>query len=154
MGAKQLDATAHDGLLIVSSELAGQLQKAGLTGFQFLPVRGRSRRAPHDSFCHLAISTVWPRLHPSSQFVTEDLCPACGRGGHFDVHPTGTKLIYEALPPVPTDFGVTWEYFGTWTLVAPSGRRPVGGAQFVIVSERARAPRLRLCGVAISRLSL
>jgi hypothetical protein len=144
MGAKQLDATAHDGLIIVSRELAQRFESSDLTGFQTLPVRGRSPKAPHDSFRVVTISTVWPRLHESSRLTTEELCPVCARAGHFDAYRTGTQLVYAAPPPLPTDFGLTWEYFGTWNMVARSGRRPVGGQQFVIVSARARAVLLSL----------
>jgi len=139
MGTKQLDVTAHDGLIIVARELAGRFEAAGLTGFTSLPVRGRSPKAPHDAFRHIAISTVWPPLHQSSRVATEELCSVCRRAGHFDIHPTGTQLVYSAPPPAATDFGRTWEYFGTWHLAARPGRPPVGGQQFVIVSEQARA---------------
>jgi hypothetical protein len=139
MGAKQLDVTAHDGLIIVARELAERFEAAGLTGFTSSPVHGRSPKAPHGSFRHVAISYVWPPSDESSRLATEDPCPVCRRAGHFDIHPTGTQLVYSAVPPAATDFGHTWEYFGTWHLVARAGRRPVGGQQFVIVSERARA---------------
>ena len=135
MGTKQLDVTAHDGLIIVARDVAERFEGAGLTGFKSLPVRGRSPKAPHDSFRYMAISSVWPPLHESSRLATEDLCSVCGRAGHFDIHPTGTKLVYSAAPPSATDFGLTWEYFGTWHLVARAGRRPVGGQQ---VAEKAR----------------
>jgi hypothetical protein len=138
MGAKQLDTTAHDGLLIVSRELAGSFESAGLTGFQALAVQGRSGKAHHASFRYLAVSTIWPPMHGSSRYKTEDLCVLCGRAGHFD-DPAGTRLVYAAPPPAATDFGLTWEYFGTWRLVARRGRRPVGGAQLVLISERARS---------------
>lgn len=139
MGAKQLDVTAHDGMMIVARDLAERFEAVGLTGFKPLPVRGRSPKAPHDSFRYVAISYVWPRLHESSRLATEDVCPVCGRAGHFDIHPTGTQPVYSSTPSAATDFGLTWEYFGTWRSPARAGRRPVGGQQFVIVSEPARA---------------
>jgi len=138
MGKKALDATAHDGLLIVARELCAILTESRLTGFRAQPVEGRSPRARHEDFRWLEVLGRWPKLHRDSRLVTEDQCPECSRSGHFDVYPTGTRLVYDAPPSETPDFGLTWEYFGTWQIVVRAGHQPVGGHRRVIVSSRAK----------------
>ena len=138
MGKKPLDLTAHDGHVVLTRALADELQAAGFTGFHIQPVIGRSPRIHADAFRWLQITFVWPRLAPSSHLAVEDLCPVCERAGHFDVYPSGTQLVYSMVGGTPPDFGLTWECFGVWRVRAAAGRRPVGGAQYILVSDRAR----------------
>jgi hypothetical protein len=139
MGRKQLDATAHEELLVASVAVADTFDRLGLLGLRRMPVVGRSTRVDAAQFVWLEVTTTWPPLAQDSRYVTEELCPHCGRAGHFDVYPTGTQLIYDRAPIADTDFARTWEYWGTWKTVTRRGLRPVGGSQAVLVSERARA---------------
>jgi hypothetical protein len=140
MGKKPLDHSAHDGQLVTTRELVDAMIGAGLTGFVARSVTRRSSVLPDARFAWLDVTVEWPRLEPSSRVTIEDLCPRCQRGGHFDVlHGGETQLVYDRVPPDAADLNATWEYFGSWRPPAAMARKvPVGGARYVIVSERAR----------------
>ena len=138
MGRKALDATAHDDQIVVSRELANGIREAGLSGAAFLDVSPRLGRPSSDRFRWLHIAGVWPPFSPSSTVVTDDLCPTCGRAGHYDTPERVTELRYDAYPQNASDFNRTWEYFGVWRLPRQSSQQPVGGASLTIVSQRVR----------------
>jgi hypothetical protein len=71
--------------------------------------------------------------------ATEDVCPTCGRAGHYSdaIHPE--TLVYEKAPQTAHDFNQTWEYFGNWQQVRNmSNSSLVGGCRGVIVSQTVR----------------
>lgn len=139
MGKKIVDCTAHDGRLITTREFADALGAAGSSGFTEQPVRSRGSDRPHPGFVWLDVTAEWPPLAPSSHLEREDPCPRCGRAGHFDVAGGHTRLVSRDVPDTACDFNVTWEYFGVWrTAMTAANRLPVGGAQYFIVSARAR----------------
>jgi hypothetical protein len=140
MGKKHLDATARDGLLVVSAGVADAIGDAALTGVELLPVRSRSPRYPTEGHRWLRIDSVLPRLAPSSVVQVSDPCPRCGRSGRYDSLDHATELRYEDLRDA-CDFNLTWEYWGVWNGPLPADR--VGGAQAPVVSERVRQCFLR-----------
>jgi len=138
MGKKKLDQTAHDGFTIISQDLSQQLSQTDLTGYSIEAVRHKTQSAQISTrFAWLHVSNVWPKLDERSVLQLEDLCQQCGRAGHFDTYSRLTKLWYDHAPENANDFNQTWEYFGVWR--APGKSAPnVGGAQWIIVSQRAR----------------
>jgi hypothetical protein len=139
MGKKIIDCTAHDGCLVTTRRFADALGEAGATGCVARPVRSRGSERPDPEFVWLDVTTEWPPLTPASRLEHEDVCPQCGRAGHFDVAGGGTKLVSQAVPATACDFNATWEYFGVWrTSMTAQKREPVGGARYVIVSAKAR----------------
>jgi hypothetical protein len=139
MGKKIVDITAHDGHLITTRRFADVLAAAGASGFTEQPVRSRGSDRPDPGFLWLDITAERPPLAPSSRLEREDPCPRCRRAGHFDVAGGGTRLVSRDVVDTACDFNVTWEYFGVWrTAMTAAKRMPVGGARWVIVSERAR----------------
>lgn len=137
MGRKHLDATAHDGLLVVSAALAHAIQEDELAGVAIEPVRSRSARYPTDRHRWLMVTSELPPCREDSILARDDVCPACGRSGHYDAYGHYTELRYDGLPPDTADFARTWEYWGYWQGPSPDAR--VGGAQHVVVSQRARS---------------
>ena len=137
MGKKDLDHLVYEGHLIASSRIAREIIR--LTGVEAVPVRS-PRRAQDAGFYWLRITSSFPKMHPSTTGVaTENVCPACGRSGHYGdaMHPENP--IYETVPKTARDFNHTWEYFGDWQQVrnrAGAGR--VGGSRGVLVSKRVR----------------
>ncbi len=77
------------------------------------------------------------RSSSRSVVEVEDPCPTCRRAGHFDSLNPATQFWYPAPPTEAPDFGVTWEFFGSWR-VPGSLKKGVGGKQLIIVSQRAR----------------
>jgi hypothetical protein len=139
MGKKTIDCTAHDGQVITTRGFADDLGAAGSSGFVERPVRSRGSERPHPGFVWLDVVSEWPPIAPSSQVEREDVCPRCGRAGHFDVVGGSTRLVYHRVPDTACDFNVTWEYFGVWrTAMTAEKRLPVGGARYLIVSAGAR----------------
>lgn len=132
MGKKKIDATANDGLLIITQELGAAIETAGLTGFELLPVRRRSQTEPDPNYYWLRITSEWPTMAPDSVLAIENLCTECERAGHFDTYGEVTEYRYASVPQSANDFNQTWEYFGVWKW----GR--VGGARGFVVSQRVR----------------
>jgi len=140
MGRKQLDRTAHDGHVVVTTRLAARLVEGRITGVEVRPVRRGHRVSPDSGYRWLHIVSTWPPMAPGSAVTTDDLCPQCHRTGYFDVGPEIGEWRYSALPIDLTDFCYTWERFGYWRSKGwEPGLRGVGGAGGVIVSSRARA---------------
>jgi hypothetical protein len=137
MGRKHIDATAHDGLLVVSAALAGAVVADALTGFTVERVRSRSARYSADAHRWLRVVSEWPSFRGDSVVQRDAVCPACERAGHYDAFGEYTELRYDAVPADACDLGRSWEYWGFWQGPAPDTR--VGGAQRVIVSQRVRA---------------
>jgi hypothetical protein len=142
MGRKHLDATAYDGLLVVSSTLAAALEEDALTGFEIAPVRSRSPRYPTDGQRWLAVTGELPPCRSDSVLRKVDLCPECGRGGHYDAYSESTELRYDAIDGARTDLARTYEYWGDWRAFPPGQR--TGGAQFIVVSQRLRRTFVRM----------
>jgi hypothetical protein len=135
MGKKLLDATAHDGQVIVASSLVSSLLSAGLTGFELRPVVHLTGRAA-NAFVWLQVTSQWQPFQPTSVVATSDPCPTCPRAGNFDSWAEPTELHYSAPPVDTTDIGHTYEYFGVWRL--RDERQPVGGHRALLVSQAFR----------------
>ena len=139
MGRKHIDQTAHDGHLVVSRTLADALVEAGLTGIALRPVRRDHVPDPDPGFAWLHVVSEWPHMLPTRVLAVEDLCPACGRTGHFDPGDRPAEWHYGNVPETAGDFNTTWERFGVWRSRPRDGDYPpVGGAAGVIVSQRVR----------------
>lgn len=139
MGKKQLDRTAHDGHVIVTTGLADALTREGLTGFELRPVRRAHLETPDTAYRWLHIVFEWPQTAPTTSFAIQDLCPRCERTGHFDLGARLDPWHYRQAPASAADFGLTWERFGIWRSKGwEPGVRGVGGQGGVIVSDRAR----------------
>jgi hypothetical protein len=139
MGKKLVDCTGHDGHLVVTTGLANALLEAGIDGIEVRAVRRPHLVAPDAGYRWLHVVSTWPRMAPTSVVATDDLCPQCQRTGYFDVGREPGQWHYASPPIAPADFGYTWERFGYWRGKAfEAGRRGVGGAGGVIVSDRAR----------------
>jgi hypothetical protein len=132
MGKKKLDATAHDGLLVVTSGLASAITEAGLSGAEFLPVRRRSQGHPDPDVLWMRLTFEWPPMQSTSIFEADIPCSVSGRAGHFDSWSQASEFHYRSVPTRVTDFGHTWEHWGVWK------NSQVGGARHVIVSQEAR----------------
>ena len=140
MSRKALDATAHDGRLVVTRDLAERLKALELTGFRSFPVahKTETRQRLIDGYEWLEPTGEWPPLAEDSVIAREDPCAECGRSGNFDSVAPPTALHYSNVPEAVADFGATFEYFGRWR--APGKSAPnVGGARLLIVSERFKA---------------
>ena len=83
------------------------------------------------------VTSELPPCREDSILARDDVCPACGRSGYYDAYGHYTELRYDGLPPDTADFARTWEYWGYWQGPSPDAR--VGGAQHVVVSQRARS---------------
>jgi hypothetical protein len=79
MGRKHIDATAHDGLLVVSAALAGAVVADALTGFTVERVRSRSARYSADAHRWLRVVSEWPSFRGDSVVQRDAVCPACER---------------------------------------------------------------------------
>jgi hypothetical protein len=138
MKKRLLDATSHDGHLVVAATLADVIQDAGLTGLEVQPVRSPRESQPDSSYRWLDITSEWGPMAPASVLKTDDLCPTCGRSGHYDEYGRATEFWYYEPPAEAADFNRTWEYFGV-SHTYPSDRNPTaGGARMIIVSQRVR----------------
>lgn len=137
MGKKKLDMTAHDGHLVISTDLAVAIDEGQLTGVELQPVR-RCRSGVDPGYRWLRVTSEWGPMAPSSVFDEDEVCPECKRSGHYDTYSEVTEFHYSLVPHKAADFNLTWEYFGFWKGPAKSGRRPVGGMRHVIVSQRVR----------------
>lgn len=133
MGRKLIDRTAHDGQVVVHRVLSDALQSEGLTGFEMRPVAPMGRpQVPSEDYLWMRITSELPAM-VGANLVTENLCPVCGRSGHFDSTQDPVQFRYTPNP-VSADINCTFEYFGVWQLT-PS---PVGGYREVVVSQRVR----------------
>jgi len=147
MGRKQIDCTAHDGHMVVTAELAEAVREAGLTGICVMPVRRNHKQDPDPEYAWLKVVSEWPAMLPTRVLDTEDLCPDCGRTGHFDPYDRAAEWRYRKAPKTARDFNHTWERFGVWKGGAFSrDRPPVGGSAGIIVSQRVRRV-FKLAGV-------
>jgi hypothetical protein len=139
MRKKSFGYTAHEGQIIVRTELAEAISRAGLTGFSIRPVLHINRGEPDERYRWLRIDSQWPRMQNRRILAVEDQCPICGRAGHFDTYAVPTEFWYEAPPVEACDFNFTWEFFGVWRHHLLPHRRPIGGKRVPIVSQRVRA---------------
>jgi hypothetical protein len=139
MGKKQIDTTAHDGHIVATRELADAVRKAGLTGTDVKPVRRDYSPNADPRFAWLDVVSEWPPMAPTRVLAVEDLCPTCGRMGHFDPGNRPAEWHYRNVPERPSDFNYTWERFGVWRGPPWGGDNPpVGGSAGIIVSQRVR----------------
>ena len=139
MGRKHIDRTAHDGHLVVTRTLANAVQEAGLTGVDWRPVRRDHKPDPDPGFAWLNVVSQWPRMLPTRVLAVADLCPACGKMGHFHPVDRPAEWHYGSVPDQARDFNYTWERFGVWRGKPwHDDYPPVGGAGGVIVSQRVR----------------
>jgi hypothetical protein len=139
MGRKHIDRTAHDGHMVVTRTLADAVQEAGLTGIDIRGARRDQVRDADPRFAWLHVVCQWPPMAPSRVLAVQDLCPACGRMGHFDPGDRPAEWHYGNVPDQAGDFSCTWERFGVWR--GPPWNDdypPVGGSAGVIVSQRVR----------------
>ena len=142
MGKKAIDQTAHDGHLVVSRVLADAIRDAGLLGAEFLPTRRRKQKEPDPQFLWMSVTSQWGPMSTSSVVRVDDLCPECGRSGHYDAYSEVTEFRYASFPADAPDFNWSWEYFGLWRVPAHMEHLKdgpnVGGARMLIVSQRVR----------------
>jgi hypothetical protein len=138
MKKRLLDATAHDGHLILAATLADAVQDARLTGVELHPVRSPRESQPDSDYRWLNITSEWGPMAPASVLNADALCPTCGRSGHYDEYGRVTEFWYYEPPPVTADFNRTWEYFGVSHTYPSDGKPTVGGARMIIVSQRVR----------------
>ena len=137
MGKKKLDATAHEGLIVIRNDLAEQIRASSLTGYKFDSVRHFAHNAISSEYVWMRIVNQWPPLHKKSKFDIDVKCQTCQRSGYCDIPNWGTILCYNKVPKNMADFGLTWEYWGVWN--APNKKaKNVGGAQYPIVSLAVR----------------
>jgi hypothetical protein len=139
MGRKAIDATAHDGHLVVTTALAEAIEEEGLSGFAVEPVSRKEGRDPDPAFRWLRIVPECRPLSPASVLEIDDLCPACGRAGHYDTYGRTTEYWSEGWGDPDADFSWTWEYFGRWRMNAKDARHHVGGMRSPVVSQRVRS---------------
>lgn len=139
MGRKAIDSTAHDGHLVVTTALADAIESAGLSGFAIGPVSRGADRDPDPAFRWLRILPQRGPLSPASVLEIDDLCPACGRAGHYDAYSRVTEFWCQGWGDPGTDFSLTWEYFERWRMNAEDVRQHVGGFRFPVVSQRVRS---------------
>jgi hypothetical protein len=135
MGQKLLDATAHDGHVVVHQSVLRDLRSAGLTGFEAGPVTHLTGRGA-DAFAWFQVTTHWHPFERTSSVTIDDPCPSCHRSGHFDCWAEPTELRYLQPPRGVSDIAATYEYLGVWQ--SPNDRRPVGGQRALLVSRRFR----------------
>lgn len=157
LGRKDIDHLVYEGHLIVTRRLGAALRAARLTGFDLVPVRS-PKRPVSSRFSWLRVTNTLPRFSSSSSgLITERQCPSCGRAGHYGTARRPEELRYDLRARDWLDFNRTWEYFGDWQQVrAKTHLLPIGGAQELIVSQRARqvllglrVPRLKWVPVAV-----
>jgi rRNA maturation protein Nop10 len=143
MGKKGIDHLVYEGHLIVTQRVVEALD--GLTGFEALPVRSK-RRPPDARFAWLKIANVLPRMDPSTTgYAIDDLCPTCGRAGHYGSARAPEAPIYARIPADVCDFNQTFEFYGNWRHSrVPTHVQPVGGGPGIVVSQRARQALLQL----------
>jgi hypothetical protein len=136
--------TCWDGSLVTMAEVAAAVEKAGLTGVQFLPVQRPKREIADPRYRHVQIGYTWPRAEAATKFEIDDPCEACGRAGHYE--PTEEVMDYQVVRPKrrPPDFGLTWEMWGGGSR-RRDGARITCGQPDVILSQRAR----RVIGEAV-----
>ncbi len=144
MGRKALDATAHDGHLVVARALADGLLRERLSGIETLPVTRALKEPADERFVWLRPARAWPPLDARTVVDTNDLCATCGLGGHFDASAAVTELWYAEYPADMDDIAYTHEYFGAWRLRGAALDRPVGGMRLPLVSQRMRRCLLTL----------
>lgn len=145
MGRKHIDRTAHDGHIVVTRTLADGVREAGLTGIEVRPVRRDHAPDPDPRFVWLNVVSEWPPMAPTRVLAVEDLCPACGRMGHFDPGDRPAEWHYGNVPDNAGDLNYTWERFGVWRGQPwNSDYPPVGGSAGVIVSQRVRQLFVRI----------
>ena len=138
MGRKAIDATAHDGHLVVTTALADAIEAAGLSGFVLEPVSRRAGRDPDPAYRWLRVVAECRPLSPASVLEIDDICPACGRAGHYDAYSRTTEYWSEGWGEPSADFSRTWEYFGRWRKNALDVQQHVGGMRRPVVSQRVR----------------
>jgi hypothetical protein len=137
MGKKKVDATAHDGHIVVTSSVAKALRKARITGFELRGVRRPHLQRPDRDYRWLHVTSTWPPMEPTRVLEVDDLCPKCRRTGHFDSAARPSEFHYSHVPTQTADINTTWERFGYWR--GPGFRGPgVGGMAGVIVSQKVR----------------
>ena len=139
MGRKAIDATAHDGHLVVTTALADAIEAGGLSGFALEPVSRSASRDPDPACRWLRILAECRPLSPASVLEIDDRCPVCGRAGHYDTYGRTTEYWSEGWGDPGADFSWTWEYFGRWRMNAKDVRQHVGGMRSPVVSQRVRS---------------
>lgn len=139
MGRKAIDSTAHDGHLVVTATLADAIEATGLSGFAIGPVSRSAGRDPDPAYRWLRILPECGPLAPASVLEIDDLCPACGRAGHYNTYSKTTEYWSEGWGDPGADFNWTWEYFGRWRMNAKDARQHVGGFRLPVVSQRVRS---------------
>lgn len=137
-----------DGSAITTSEVALAVERAGLTGLRFLPVRALRGRASDPRYRYVQFTYTWPRAALTSTIEVAGACQTCGRAGHFD--PYKRPLDYQVVLPArePPDFGATWELWGCEAERPHATARITCGSPRVIISQRARRVLIEAAGRA------
>jgi len=138
MGKRELDETAHAGHVIVSARLATAMEQEGLTGADYRSVGRSPNSLPNPDYRWLHVISTFPPLDATARVGRQKQCSVCGRAGHFDLFAEPTELRFSTLPSEPADWNRTWEQFGEWRLPPERRHEQVGGAPYLIVSQRVR----------------
>jgi hypothetical protein len=129
MGNKKIDQNQRYGFLVFENDLAEKILKENLTGIEFNPIEiGKD----NFNFKLGHITNELPKFSEKSVIKKFELCPSCGRSGHYSNYDKVDELWYNkvVLDNSPCDFYRTWKYFGIWSM----GQT----LQSIIVSQKVR----------------
>jgi hypothetical protein len=115
IGKKKIDFNLRYGFLVLDKRLIEELKAAGLTGLESHSI---SLGKNHIDFNLLSIKNTLPKMSDQSSVHKYQICPNCGRSGHYDNYEIETRFKYHYLDikDLKADFFKTWEYFGIWDM--------------------------------------
>ncbi len=115
IGKKKIDFNLRYGFLVLDKTLLEELKAAGLTGLESHSI---SLGKNHIDFMSLSVKNTLPKMSDQSSVHKQQICPNCGRSGHYDNYEIETRLKYNYLDvkDLKADFLKTWEYFGIWEM--------------------------------------
>lgn len=137
VGKKMIDHLVYENHLIASRPVVSSLLALALTGLVAEPVRS-PRKHPSQTHSWIRIHAAVSLLDASSLGLRREVpCTACERSGHY--WSSDSPWVPSLRREPASDFSLSWQYFGDWTQNrSPNQVRAVGGAQEIIVSQRAR----------------
>lgn len=134
MGKKRIDINDRYGFIIIEKELAQMLKIQGLKGFDLENiVMGRDK----NSYQELKIKNSLPKMSEKSSVHKYQICPKCGRSGHYDNYETETRFKYDKTRTsnLNSDFFLTWEYFGIWDMGQTSPQLVISNKAYKFLRE-------------------
>lgn len=141
MGKKEIAGT-YDGEIIVTKRIASLLEQCRFSGLALHPVYHHTRRDIPSGYAHLTSDAGLPpfcKIH-SQYYLTDELCPKCGRSGFFCTTAGPLELAYHTsdLPPGTwSDLNVTWELFGYYKKAEETEvKLPIVSHPQLVVSSR------------------